>query len=451
MGHPGRISRDVETLFGRADPDFVRFDPGEDGNRVLWVVASHVNVPKGKFAQTRIFSRIRGAKLLLNCAENSWYQVGVGGDFTSIATLVAAVGRLSEGFQRAHFIGHSMGAYLALALAHSFDRGGHFLATSPEAVLGGPATRSQDNGVVPTGDWGDLIARFGAAAPKTPGVTLFGAHDPVDALFLSGLDQAGAFYGEVAVAPHHHGVTEYLTGQRHYRPFLLSPCKGLKQAREKGWVLDCHMAGRTAQFGLFNKAYRLLRAGDSAALDAVQADADWANPGWQALRAEVLRKAGHPEQALVAACSADRAAPGRPSYLRERARALVALGDAGGAVAMARDLRERTHPKFRRVLVELEASGLLGAAPDLPDWLSSRVALAAVRDAAARRGGLPDLAREVLVHLARLEDRPDLLDAAFQVVLDAGLRRSALACAERLSAPGAAGLEQRIRALMPRA
>lgn len=448
MGQLGRIERDAETLFGRADPELVRFEPGTEGNRLLSVVCSHVNVPPGKFAQSRRLSRMRGAKLFLNVRGNDWYQRGVGGEFASIDALIGAVGRLSEGFQHTHFIGHSMGAYLVLALAHSFDRAGQFLATSPEPVLGLPATRSRENKVTPMPGWSDLFERFGRVAPKTPGVTLFGGYDAIDALFLAGLDEAKGFYGQIAAVPHHHGVTEFLTARRHYHPLLRAPKRGLELLRQKGFAVDPAEIGSPAQFARFYEAYRQLRQvriwRDTSLIDE---DPDWANPGWQALRAEGLRRAGVLDRALEAAIRADQACPGMPGYIRERARALIALGDQVGAEALAREMAELGHTRLEPIQDELVASGLI-AKSGKPLALTSIRALERARKRASAEGKLTELARRLLPHLAKLEE-PRLTDAAFRVVVDSGLRRSALAAVRDMKTPGAAGLARRIQSLLP--
>ncbi|MEM9043542.1 MAG: hypothetical protein AAGC81_02525 [Pseudomonadota bacterium] len=450
MGQLGRIERDLETLFGRTDPALVHFDPGVEGNRLLWVVCSHVNVPPGKFAQSRIFRRMRGAKLFLNARGNDWYQAGVGGDLASIEALVSAVGRMSEGFRRTNFVGHSMGAYLVLALAHSFDRGGHFLATSPEPVLGRTATRSRVNRVKARAGWEDLIQRFGVGRPRTPGLTLFGGHDAIDALFLAERSAHEVFYGELAVVPHHHGVTEFLRSRRIYRPFLLSPARGLARLRERGFAVDPDGLGQADQFARFHATYDLARRGRiRRAVSLVEEDRAWNNPGWQALSAQVLRRAGAPERALEAAVLADRACPGVPDYVRERARALVALGDRRGATDLADEIADLRHAKFAPIRAELVESGLLHEPPLPPDALTSERDLERARRDALRSGALPGLAAEILPHLPALCDRPPLAREAFRLIVDAGLRRSALVAAARLPDPLGCELARQIAELMP--
>ncbi|MEM8842673.1 MAG: hypothetical protein AAGD47_12940, partial [Pseudomonadota bacterium] len=278
-------------IFDTANPDFVRFEPDPAGNKLLWVVASHVNVPAGKFAQSHVFAHVPGAKLFLNCADNAWYQNGLGGQIRGVRELVTAIGQFSEGFETTHFVGHSMGAYLALICAHEFDRGGHLVATSPEPVLCRRASRSRDNHVAPRFGWRDLIRRYRRQPLRCAGVTVFGAHDPVDAGFLAQAAAHPGFYGTLASVPHHHGVTEYLTGRRRYLQLLTAPGEEIDRLTDRGLATVPPGPETAARFARFNRTYIRMREGSwDAAARLASADTGWENAGWQALSATIFRQ-----------------------------------------------------------------------------------------------------------------------------------------------------------------
>ncbi|MBY8974402.1 hypothetical protein KHP62_01200 [Rhodobacteraceae bacterium NNCM2] len=407
-----------------------------------------------------MFDQLPGAKLFLNCAGNAWYQNGIGGDIRSLRELVTAIGRFSEGFEQTHFIGHSMGAYLALICAHEFDRGGHFVATSPEAVLCRRASRSRDNHVAPRFGWRDLTRRYARRPLRTPGVTLFGAYDPVDALFLAEAGKSEAFYGEVATVPHHHGVTEYLTRNRRYQQLLESPPAEVARMTQNALSGPASAYGTVEQFRRFHTAYAKLRAGDvSRAAHLVRADAEWQNAGWQALAASIHRRMANHDEAVAAGRRAFAAAPAEALYARELALSLIAAQRPGELRKLHKRLagRKAPGPGAQRVLAEIERSGLLeirrGKAaaqkPPLPDWLTDLAAFE--RERAARRRDRRHIAfaRELAAAFPMLEPPPALAHAIIETLVAAGLRQTAVTLLEGREFPGARGLGQRLRLLLP--
>ncbi len=448
-------------IFDTANPDFIRFEPDPAGNRLLWVVASHVNVPAGKFAQSHIFARMPGAKLFLNCAENAWYQNGPGGGMRGLRELVTAIGRFSEGFETTHFVGHSMGAYLALICAHEFDRGGHFIATSPEPVLCRRASRSRDNHVVPRFGWRDLIRRYRRHPPRSPGVTIFGAYDPVDAGFLAEATAHPGFYGTLAAVPHHHGVTEYLTGRRRYLQLLTAPGDEISRLIGRGLAAAAPTPETAARFARFNQAYIKMRDGSWAAAGKLAAaDTGWENAGWQALSASIFRHRHDHQNAVTAGKRAFGIAPGEAIFAREYALALIAAGRGGELRRLHQRLgkRKTMPPALTRVMTEIERSGLLEArtarnrsitAAKRPDWAVSLAAFEKARAAHQRARTDLALARAVAAAFPRASADPDLSHAMIETLVAAGLRQSAVTLLEGAQFAGARGLAQRVRLLLP--
>lgn len=455
------ITLSATDLLKDHENPFVRFEPGDGGTGLLWVVASHVNIPPGKFAQSHVFERVPGAKLFLNCARNGWYQNGVGRRLATVRELVAAIGTFTEGFGQTNFVGHSMGAYLTLILAHEFDRGGQFLATSPEPVLLGPASRSRDNHVAPRFGWRDLTRRYAGRRPKCPGVTLFGACDPVDAGVLAGAGATCGLYGEVYAAPHHHGVTEYLTRHRRYLDLLADPVTGAASLGDSGIIGRMDEFGSPAQFARFNRTFRRFRAGQLAeAAKLLQQDPAWENAGWQALAAGIHRRRGSKAAAVEASRKAHRASPEMPLYIKEYALALIASGESAALRKLHRRLTrpKRRHPAVNITIRDIERSGLLERQPtdrqvrppgDRPTWLKDLASFEAECLRRTEAGRVLPFAREVARALPFDPDDPVLLHRMIEILTRAGLRRTALICLERSEAPGARGLLQRIRLMLP--
>lgn len=331
----------------------------------LWVFCSHVGIPQGKFAQTRVGRQFYGDKLYLNCPDNNWYQDGVPelcGRFEDIAGTVAEVAR-RRARKRVYVVGHSMGAYLAIFLGSQIE-GARYFAISPEPDLLLKGSRSARHKIRPAPPLKEIIRREAAKhgrAPGRNGLVLYGVFDPVDAYFLQHPDVLGGEYGLVREVFWHHGITEYFNGRDAYVGLL-------KEFAEAGSLADVGKSdlsepgayGAPEQYALF---YDVLRAQLDRDLKKARALADaqagWANPGWQYYRSRIYAAAGDPQRAYDAAALAYRDAPhvyehaiqlGRTAIARDDIPALRRLLEAQPRDHYNHVNYERFHDEARQVL-----------------------------------------------------------------------------------------------------
>ena len=277
---------------------FVRCVDG--GRDLLWIVASHVDLPRGKFGQSRVFARKPGSKVFLNCDGNSWYQQGVGPDLPSFDALLHALVEHAARFKQVRVVGHSMGAYLALVLQHEIDAQYCFVS-SPEPILGIEASRSDLNRVRIVPEWRDLYERYAGRKPLSPGVAFYGAYDPVDAYFLSQIERHFPLYCRLLVVPHHHGVTEYLAGHGRYGD-LLEGENGVRAVYRNKLAFYPSDFGTKHAFKDYYELYRAFRARDLDALkERLAKRPKWHNAGYLELRARALSSLGRYEEAVEVA------------------------------------------------------------------------------------------------------------------------------------------------------
>ena len=286
------------TIYDHASP-FLRIVPDEEDTGTLWVVFSHVDTPEGKFAQSRVFESISGSKVFLNCATNSWYQAGIGGELDNVEKLVKYLASVAVSYKKVRVVGHSMGAYMALAMQHSAHLE-YAVISSPEPDLLVDQSRSALNGVKPMAGWQSLSRRFGNRSYLSPGVVVYGSYDPVDAYFIANLERHHGLYRCVVCAPHHHGVTEYLSNLGVYSNFLARPFETLKMLLSKRMVDYPSRFGTPNAYRDFYELYRLmkLRAPDDTLVKAFQKRSNWENKGWQTLRASAMRRVGQLQHAI---------------------------------------------------------------------------------------------------------------------------------------------------------
>lgn len=289
---------------------------GSSEDSRTWVVFSHVNTPPHKFSQSRVVSMLGGASLFLNCTDNNWYKQGVPGAASSPAQLVDWLKACLEGRPATDvtFVGHSMGAYAALAVMPEFPDAG-FVVTSPELDLNRIGSRSQDNGVGTTEAWSSLYDRVPQVERSSTGLVLFGAWDPIDAHFLGDKRTYDGRFGQVYVVAHHHGVTEYLTANRYYLPILLNRRAYTDALLKRGSLLELPNADGRAAYRDFASLNNAVRTGNTHLMQSlVMLHPDWANPGWHALVSRALSKLGRPGPALASARRAAHLAPTVAEY-----------------------------------------------------------------------------------------------------------------------------------------
>ncbi|MEQ8692689.1 MAG: alpha/beta hydrolase-fold protein [Pseudomonadales bacterium] len=308
---------------------FLRVEKDETSS-VLWFVISHVDIPPGKFAQSGVFKDIPGSKVYLNCPDNSWYQQGIPGQDDSVTSIIRTVEKFIADFSpdEVKFVGHSMGAYLALILG-MHNPGSFVIATSPEFVLNLDGSRSLRNNVKPDPMWKSLIEARNADHNDIEGIVVLGVDDPVDAHFLASEEIYNSGFGSIVESPYHHGVTEFLTGLGVYRDLLTDPANAARKLRQMG-VCDAPFTNGTShQYEHFYQTSLMLRDRSTSTLEIVNRInkfPDWEHAGWQELRSRFFRASKDHQAAYSAAELAYSIRPHLPQIAVEYGRACLAAG-----------------------------------------------------------------------------------------------------------------------------
>lgn len=310
--------------------DLARFEEDRNSNRIF-VVFSHVDIPAGKFAQSRAVSHLPGSKIFLNCLDNKWYSDGIDKFSEDIPTTVENLLSLVEDFDP-FFVGHSMGAYLSLICGNICENA-KFVSTSPELFLGLPGSRSFRNDVRGRPAWGNVEDLRDKFHSKPNGVTLFGAYDPIDCYFLSDPEKLSGL-GRVYEMPHHHGVTEYMTHYKFYDHFLSGV--GENKRDESRYIAREHFApvgtfGTPEQYRHFYEAfwaYSNSRSDKANLRKFVSEHSNWINPGWQELRSKIFYTLGENANSLTAAFSAYAFQPNLMQFIDTYANACFRMQDA---------------------------------------------------------------------------------------------------------------------------
>jgi hypothetical protein len=337
---PAKDGKSVKKMdLRRVKSQFLHYVHDEANSDTLWMVFSHVDIPKGKFGQRHIMKHLDGCKLFINCADNSWYQQGISATINSLEKLLEALVATAEMVPHCKVLGHSMGAYMSLIMQHLAPVEFAFVI-SPEPVLMVPHSRSALNGVRPQRGWLDLVRRFRHSTRPAPGFTFYGAYDPIDAYYLAKFEQQQDIYRSVFVVPHHHGVTEYFTHHRCYIDMLKDPVPQLNKLLKDNMVRYASDFGSKHAFLDFYQFYGLMRdrANRETLEEWLKKRASWNNNGWQILRANALRRIGKIEEAAETA----RLAISRDSYFAEPvvtyAACLSSIGDTASAQQLLDEL-----------------------------------------------------------------------------------------------------------------
>lgn len=272
---------------------YLNFERDEESD-LLWIVFSHIKIPAGKFGQARIFRAVDGNVLYVNCANNSWYQSGTGGELNTLQRLIESLVEFAGQFKRVRVAGHSMGGYPALILQH-LNIAEFSFVSSPEPVLRLAESRSERHGVDCFQNWGDLAKKFDSSAKPGPGLTLYGVYDHVDAYFIHHAYENQHLYDQIYTVPSQHGVLLYLIALDEYKPLLED------QASTTARLLAADQIGTLDRFGTkeqFLDQYNLAACisespfEEKRALENIERNKDWDNPGYKLAAAKVFRALG---------------------------------------------------------------------------------------------------------------------------------------------------------------
>lgn len=272
---------------------FCRFDMQKKSQH-LWVFCSHVGIPAGKFAQTRVGRNFYGDKLYFNCPDNNWYQNGVPEIAETLQQIAQVVQMVAESRSRqsVFIVGHSMGAYLAILLGKLVPNS-RYLAISPETVLGLAGSRSERHNVRDGESLNELLERHSLERPPQAepqnGLILYGVFDPVDAYFLQDESVVLGRFGLVREVFWHHGITEYLNGRGFYLDFLrdFSSAESLsKVSPDLLFKVGTH--GSPSEYREFYRSMTaMLKEDINTAISIANRMGAWENPGWQHHRSTI--------------------------------------------------------------------------------------------------------------------------------------------------------------------
>ncbi|NHK29514.1 hypothetical protein FF098_016515 [Parvularcula flava] len=311
----------------------------------LWIFFAHVDVPAGKAAQSNVARHLGGNKVFLNCPGNSWYQEGVPGiasDLTGVLSWLSDL--VSEtSASEIKLVGHSMGAYACLA-ARGWLGEGTFIATSPELELDHPHSRSVRNNVRTDRNFKSLYDLLEQRDYTGQGVTVFGAYDAVDSLFLADERTYDGRFGEILVCPYHHGVTEFFTARRQYHHLLTKPFEAMDSMVSSGLALPVTAADRQCYRDFYSLALACSRQDRQSLGTLLSSHDDWDNAGWHLESAHGFRIMGRKDHALNAARMAAAICPKAHEYLIGYAR-YAKLAGAMSEHEQALDLMQENLPQ----------------------------------------------------------------------------------------------------------
>jgi hypothetical protein len=153
--------------------------------------------------------------------------------------------------------------------------------------------------------WGEVAALGERYPGHQLGVTAISAWDPVGAAALSREEFLPPAFGTVIELPCRGSGMTYLRRKHALAGLLEQGSDAVVDLRNQGIVGRLSAFGTRRQFRTFHDAHVAMGTKGTAArrraMQMVEREADWANPGWQHLRASMLRREGLQADALTAA------------------------------------------------------------------------------------------------------------------------------------------------------
>jgi hypothetical protein len=228
------------------------------------------------------------------------------------------------------FVGEGVGASVAL-LAGMLIPNATVLAVNP--VLAAPGSHPF---------WGQVEA-LAATLPARQGVvTVLSCWEPISAGVLGHDKPLPPAFGAVVEMPCRGSGMAHLRRKGGLETLLDRGVDALRALVTNGVVSAPHAHGKPHQYRAFADAHLLSARGASGrkrAMTMVEDEADWSNPGWQHLRAQLLRREKMMAEALVATRAAANAAPDVQEFCVAYAK-LVHEEHAGAEAAAAAALLE---------------------------------------------------------------------------------------------------------------
>jgi hypothetical protein len=288
--------------------------------------------------------------------EEGGFAQGVPGFSESLDGLLVWL-RDSSGGLPLRLVGEGAGGSMALIAGLLLPRIS-FLAVNP---LPHPSVSEPQEGAVAHPFWGD-IASWGSAYPAhQQGVTALNAWDAAGAAVLGYEEFILPAYGTLVELPCRGSGIAYLRRKGALGALFERGGDGVRRLRDESVLGRAQTYGTPQQFRAFHEAHLAMAAkGGSArkrAMRLVEREAEWNNPGWQFLRANVLRREKLLPEALAAAGLAVAAGPevvefcvlyGRLARELENAEAAARAADLLNAF-----LRQRGIAELRDALLAL--------------------------------------------------------------------------------------------------
>ncbi len=206
-----------------------------------------------------------------------------------------------------YLVGEGAGASVAL-LANMLLPKSRLLAVGPLTV----PESFMEAGALRHPFWGQVDQLASDFPAQQMGVTALCSWDPAAAAMLGGEQTLKPAYGTIVELPCRSNGIAYLRRKRALGVLLERGADALRTLIDENVVSLPYAHGKPREYAAFHEAHSAMGRGQSGrkrAMRLVEAEAGWANPGWQHLRATVLRRENAAAEALEAARLAARSAP----------------------------------------------------------------------------------------------------------------------------------------------
>lgn len=230
--------------------------------------------------------------------EEGLFGQGVPGFADSLDALICWL-RDGTGDLPLRLVGEGAGASLALIGGMLLPRVA-FLAVNPV-----PSASLGQEQALAHPFWGEVAALASGRPAHQLGVTAISAWDPAGAAVLSRDEFLPPAFGTVIELPCRGSGLAYLRRKHALGQLLEHGSDAVAELRSQGVVGRPSAFGTQRQFQVFHEAQQASNTKGSAArrraMQLVEREADWTNPGWQYLRASILRRENLLDDALAAA------------------------------------------------------------------------------------------------------------------------------------------------------
>lgn len=286
--------------------------------------------------------------------EERHFADGIPGFAESLDALICWL-RDGSGDLPLRLVGEGAGASLALIGGFLLPRVS-FLAVNPV-----PSRVNAEDRALAHPFWGEVAALAAQYPGHQIGVTAVSAWDPAGAALLSCEEFLPPAFGTVIELPCRGSGMAYLRRMHALAPLLEYGSDAVLELRNQGLVGRLSAFGTQRQFRIFHDAHVAMSGKGAAArrraMQLVEREAGWTNPGWQHLRATILRRENLLPEALAAAALAMEVGAEAVEICVQYGRIALEMknGDAAGRAARSLEpfLRQRGIAELRDHLLAL--------------------------------------------------------------------------------------------------